>query len=137
MRTAIFSTFPPRACGIGTFAFDLRTALLEVPSMEDVHPIVVVDEPSSPQWPDVLATVNQSVARRLRRVPRGCSATPTSTSCCCSTSSASSAGPTATTCLSFAQELAQPLVVSLHTLLSAPSDHQLEVLEALCDGPSA
>ncbi len=30
MRIAILSTYPPRACGIGTFAFDVRTALLDV-----------------------------------------------------------------------------------------------------------
>ena len=35
--------------------------------------------------------------------------------------------------LSFAQELAQPLVVTLHTVLSEPSPHQLQVLTALCD----
>ena len=35
--------------------------------------------------------------------------------------------------LSFACELAQPLVVTLHTVLSEPSAHQLEVLTSLCD----
>ena len=35
--------------------------------------------------------------------------------------------------LSFARELAQPLVVTLHTVLSEPTPHQLEVLTALCD----
>ena len=35
--------------------------------------------------------------------------------------------------LSFASELAQPLVVTLHTVLSEPSAHQLSVLSRLCD----
>ncbi len=35
--------------------------------------------------------------------------------------------------LSFARELAQPLVVTLHTVLSAPTPHQLQVLRSLCD----
>jgi glycosyltransferase involved in cell wall biosynthesis len=34
--------------------------------------------------------------------------------------------------LSFAQELAQPLVVTLHTVLSEPTPHQAEVLTELC-----
>src|SRR5689334_7468306 len=34
--------------------------------------------------------------------------------------------------LSFARELAQPLVVSLHTVLSEPTAHQAEVLTELC-----
>jgi glycosyltransferase involved in cell wall biosynthesis len=35
--------------------------------------------------------------------------------------------------LSFAKELAQPLVVTLHTVLSEPTPHQLEVLSELCE----
>ena len=34
--------------------------------------------------------------------------------------------------LSFVRELSQPLVVTLHTILSEPTSHQLEVLTALC-----
>ncbi len=132
MRTAIFSTFPPRACGIGTFSFDLRTALLEVPSMDDVHPIVVVDEPSSPQWPDVLATVNQSVRGDYSRAARLLGHTDVD-AVLLQHEFGIFGGADGDYVLSFAQELAQPLVVSLHTLLSEPSEHQLEVLTALCD----
>jgi glycosyltransferase involved in cell wall biosynthesis len=35
--------------------------------------------------------------------------------------------------LSFAEELAQPLVVTLHTVLSEPTPHQLAVLSGLCE----
>jgi hypothetical protein len=35
--------------------------------------------------------------------------------------------------LSFAEELAQPLVVTLHTVMPRPSPHELRVLTALCD----
>src|SRR5438874_7958380 len=35
--------------------------------------------------------------------------------------------------LSFAEELAQPLVVTLHTVLSEPTPHQLTVLSELCE----
>ena len=42
-------------------------------------------------------------------------------------------GPDGEYVLSFATELAQPLVVTLHTVLSKPSPHQLSVLSQLCD----
>jgi glycosyltransferase involved in cell wall biosynthesis len=132
MRTAIFSTFPPRACGIGTFAFDLRTALLEVSSMEDVHPLVVVDEPSSPQSPDVLATVSQSVRGDYSRAARLLGHTDVDV-VLLQHEFGIFGGPDGDYVLSFAKELAQPLVVSLHTLLSEPSEHQFEVLTALCE----
>ena len=41
-------------------------------------------------------------------------------------------GPEGEYVLSFARELSQPLVVTLHTLLSKPAPHQLDVLVALC-----
>jgi len=34
MRAAILSTYPPRACGIGTFSFDVRSALPDVPGID-------------------------------------------------------------------------------------------------------
>ena len=70
MRTAIFSTYPPRACGIGTFSSDVRAALLEVDGIDDVSSVVVVDEPSSPQHPDLLATVAQGVRGDYVRAAR-------------------------------------------------------------------
>ena len=132
VRTAIFSTFPPRACGIGTFAFDLRAALLDVPDVEDVNPIVVVDEPSSPQRPDVLATVAQSVRGDYVRAARLLSHMDVDV-VLLQHEFGIFGGPDGEHVLSFARELAQPLVLTLHTLLSAPSAHQLEVLSALCE----
>ena len=76
MRTAIVSTYPPRACGIGTFAADVRAALLGVPDVERVDLIAVVNEPSSPQRRGLLGTIAQNVrgdyvrtARMLGRDP--------------------------------------------------------------------
>ena len=133
MRIATFSTYPPRACGIGTFAFDVRTALLAVPGMDEVSPIAIVDEPSSPQRPEILAHRLPGHARRLRARRPDARPASTSTSSCSSTSTGSSAARDGEYVLSFAQELAQPLVVTLHTVLSEPSPHQLQVLTALCD----
>ena len=70
MRSAILSTFPPRPCGIGVFSSDMRAALLEAPGIDDVGLLVVVDEPSSPQQTDVLATVSQLVRGDYVRAAR-------------------------------------------------------------------
>ncbi len=131
MRTAIFSTFPPRACGIGVFASDLREALLDVGDVDYAGSIVVVDDPASPQGPDVLATVSQSVrgdyvraARLLGRLDVDVVSLQHEYGIF--------GGLDGEYVLSFARELSQPLVVTLHTLLSEPKPHQLEVLTALC-----
>jgi glycosyltransferase involved in cell wall biosynthesis len=131
LRSAILSTFPPRACGIGVFSSDLRAALLEARGIDDVGLVVVVDEPSSPQQPDVLATVSQSsrgdyvrAARLLGRLDVDVVLLQHEYGIY--------GGAEGEYVLSFARELSQPLVVSLHTLLSEPAPHQLEVLTALC-----
>ena len=131
MRIATFSTFPPRACGIGTFSFDVREALLEVPGVDGVGPVVVVDQPSSPQRPELSATVSQGVrgdyvraARRLGRLDFDVVLLQHEYGIF--------GGEDGEYVLSFAQELAQPLVVTLHTVLSQPSPHQLRVVTALC-----
>jgi glycosyltransferase involved in cell wall biosynthesis len=131
MHSAILSTFPPRACGIGVFSSDLRAALLEAPGIDDVGVVVVIDEPSSPQHTDVLATVSQSsrgdyvrAARLLGRLDIDVVLLQHEYGIY--------GGAEGEYVLSFARELSQPLVVSLHTLLSEPAPHQLEVLGALC-----
>ena len=132
MRTAIFSTFPPRACGIGTFSSDLRDALLEAPDVEDVRPVVVVDEPSSPQRDEVLATVSQFVRGDYTRAARLLSHMDVDV-VLLQHEFGIFGGVDGDYVVSFARGVAQPLVVTLHTLLSEPSGHQLEVLTALCD----
>jgi glycosyltransferase involved in cell wall biosynthesis len=132
VRIATFSTFPPRACGIGTFSFDVREALLELPGVEDVGYVVVVDQPSSPQRPELSATVSQGVrgdyvraARLLGRLDFDVVLLQHEYGIF--------GGADGEYVLSFAQELAQPLVVTLHTVLSQPSAQQLQVVTALCE----
>jgi glycosyltransferase involved in cell wall biosynthesis len=131
VRTAIFSTFPPRACGIGVFASDLRAALLDVPEVDDVASIAIVDEPSSPQRPDVLATVSQSVRGDYVRAARLLGRLNVDV-VLLQHEYGIFGGADGEYVLSFARELSQPLVVTLHTLLSEPEPHQLKVLTALC-----
>lgn len=132
LRAAIFSTYPPRACGIGTFSFDVRSALLDVPGIESVSPVVVVDEPSSPQGSELLATVSQEVRGDYGRAARLLDRLDIDV-VLLQHEFGIYGGVDGEYVLSFAQELAQPLVVTLHTVLLQPSPHQLRVLTALCD----
>ena len=132
MRIATLSTYPPRACGIGTFSFDVRTALLGVADVDDVSALVVVDEPSSPQRPEILRTISQGARGDYVRAARMLGRTDVDV-VLLQHEYGIFGGRDGEYVLSFARELAQPLVVTLHTVLSKPSAHQLEVLSALCD----
>jgi len=132
VRTAIFSTFPPRACGIGAFSFDVRGALLEVADVDDVSTLVVVDEPSSPQRPEISQTVSQGARGDYIRAARALGRTDVDV-VLLEHEYGIFGGRDGEYVLSFVRELAQPLVVTLHTVLSAPTAHQLQVLTALCD----
>ena len=131
MRTAIVSTYPPRACGIGTFSADLRATLTATSTVTVADLVAVVLEPSSPQRRGVLATIVQAVrgdyvrtARMLGRLDVDVVSLQHEFGIF--------GGRDGEYVLSFAQELAQPLVVTLHTVLSEPTPHQAEVLTELC-----
>ena len=70
VRTAIVSTYPPRACGIGTFAADVRSALLGLDGIDRVEKVVVVNKPSRPQRPGLVATIAQAVRGDYVRAAR-------------------------------------------------------------------
>jgi glycosyltransferase involved in cell wall biosynthesis len=131
VRTAIFSTYPPRPCGIGTFAFDLRTSLLGVPGVKSVGAIAIVDEASSPQRPEVLATVSQTVRGDYVRAARLLGRLDIDV-VLLQHEYGIFGGADGEYVLSFARELVHPLVLTLHTVLSQPSDHQRGVLTELC-----
>ena len=131
MRAAIVSTFPPRACGIGTFAADLRGTLVGAGTVEIVDLVAVVHEPSSPQRPGLLATIAQAVRGDYVRTARMLGRLDVDV-VLLQHEYGIFGGRDGEYVLSFAQELAQPLVVTLHTVLSEPTAHQKQVLTELC-----
>lgn len=131
MRAAIVSTFPPRACGIGTFAADLRTTLAGTDAVSAAELVAVVHEPSSPQRRGVLATIAQAVRGDYVRTARMLGRLDVDV-VLLEHEYGIFGGPDGEYVLSFARELAQPLVVTLHTVLSEPTPHQAEVLTELC-----
>lgn len=131
MRTAIVSSYPPRACGIGTFAADLRGTLIGVDGVESADVVAVLNDPSAPQRRGLLGTIAQSVRGDYVRTARMLGRLDVDV-VLLQHEYGIFGGRDGEYALSFAQELAQPLVVTLHTVLSAPTPHQAEVLAELC-----
>ena len=131
MRTAIVSTYPPRACGIGAFAADVRAALLGVDGVDRVEKVVVVNEPSRPQRPGLVATIAQAVRGDYVRAARILGRIDVDV-VLLQHEYGIFGGADGDYVVSLAEELSQPLVVTLHTVLSEPTAHQADVLARLC-----
>ena len=132
LRTAIVSTYPPRACGIGTFAADVRAALLGVNGIERVEKVVVVNQPSRPQRPGLVATITEAVRGDYVRAARILGRLDVDV-VLLQHEYGIFGGRDGEYVLSLAEKLSQPLVVTLHTVLSEPTPHQAGVLTDLCE----
>jgi glycosyltransferase involved in cell wall biosynthesis len=131
VRTAIVSTYPPRACGIGTFAADVRGALLGLDEIERVEKVVIVNEPNRPQRPGVTATIDQAVRDDYVRAGRILGRLDVDV-VLLQHEYGIFGGRNGDYVLSLFEELLQPLVVTLHTVLSQPTNNQAKVLAAVC-----
>ncbi|HEX4527632.1 MAG TPA: glycosyltransferase family 4 protein [Gaiellaceae bacterium] len=131
MRAAIVSTYPPRACGIGTFAADVRASLIGLDEVESVAKVVIVDDPSRPQRPGVVAAISQGTRGDYVRAARILGRRDIDV-VLLEHEYGIFGGRDGEYILSLAEELTQPLVVTLHTVLSQPSPRQARVLETLC-----
>jgi glycosyltransferase involved in cell wall biosynthesis len=132
MRVGVVSTYPPRACGIGTFSRDLRDALLTCDGVAAVDLVAIVRDDDVGQAEEVVTRIHQdqrgdyaAAARVLDR--RGDDVVVIQHEY------GIFGGHEGAHVLSLAAELRQPMVLTLHTVLSAPSVRQAETLRALCD----
>jgi glycosyltransferase involved in cell wall biosynthesis len=131
LRAAIVSTYPPRACGIGTFAADVRGALLGVEGVDRVEKVVIVNEPSRPQRPGLVATIAQGVRGDYVRAARILGRLDVDV-VLLQHEYGIFGGRDGEYVASLTEGLSQPLVVTLHTVLSEPTPHQASVLAAVC-----
>lgn len=132
MRVGVVSTYPPRPCGIGTFSRDLREALLGGDGVSAVDVVAIVREDDLEQTPEVVTRIHQdhrgdyaTAARVLDR--RGDDVVVIQHEY------GIFGGREGSHILSLAAELRQPMVLTLHTVLSAPSVGQAETLRELCE----
>jgi len=131
MRMAIVSTYPPRPCGIGTFSRDLRSALLEVDTSLEIDVVSIVRDHHSSTEPEVLSVIRQDVRADYVAVPALLDGRGTDV-VLIEHEYGIFGGEAGSYILSLAQELRQPFVVTLHTVLSKPTTRQAEVLGELC-----
>ncbi len=131
LRTAIVSTYPPRACGVGSFAADVRSSLLGLDEIDRVEKVVIVNEPSRPQRPGVTATIAQAARGDYTRAARLMGHLDIDV-VLLQHEYGIFGGRDGEYVSSLVEELTQPLVVTLHTVLSEPTDHQAKVLAAVC-----
>lgn len=131
MKTAIVSTYPPRSCGIGTFARDLRNALLKAPQVDDVGIVSIVREDAE-RAPEVVHVIRQDVrgdyAAAARALWQGGADVVI-----LEHEYGIFGGTDGAYVLSLAEELGQPFIVTLHTILSMPSASQASVIGALAE----
>jgi glycosyltransferase involved in cell wall biosynthesis len=132
MRVGLVSTYPPRACGIGTFSRDLREALLAADGVSAVDLVAIVRDEDVDRAEEVVTRIHQdqrgdyaAAAAVLDR--RGDDVVVIQHEY------GIFGGHEGAHILSLAAELRQPMVLTLHTVLSAPSVRQAETLRALCD----
>jgi glycosyltransferase involved in cell wall biosynthesis len=118
-------------CGIGAFAADLRQTLIEVAGVDDVAVVPIVNEPSRPQRGGPISMIGQPVRGDYIRAARTLGRLNVD-AVLLQHEYGIFGGRDGDFVLSFAEELPQPLVVTLHTVLSKPTPHQLQVLTELC-----
>ncbi len=131
MRVAVISTYPPRPCGIGTFSRDLRSALLSTDSATAVDIVSIVRDEHEHYGDEVVASIRQDV-RGDYAAAAGMIHSRGTDVVLVEHEYGIFGGEAGSYILSLVEELRQPLVATLHTVLSEPSVQQVEVLRALC-----
>jgi glycosyltransferase involved in cell wall biosynthesis len=131
VRIAIVSTYHPRSCGIAVFAADLRRSLVDGSTAPYVGVASIVRDEAGPHPLEVMTTIRQDVlsdyAAAADTLSREVDVVMIEHEF------GIFGGAAGAHVLTLAEKLRVPFVVTLHTVLSAPSIQQAAVLRALCD----
>ncbi len=131
LRLAIVATYPPRPCGIGTFSQDLRSALVAVDPALGVDVVSIVRDHHVVSEPEVVEVIRQDVLADYVAVPAALDGRGTDV-VLIEHEYGIFGGEAGSHVLALVRGLTQPFVVTLHTVLSEPTDRQAEVLGELC-----
>lgn len=130
IHVALVSTYPPRACGIGTFSRDLRDSLLRARPGSTVDVAAIVTETKS-QRPEVAVQIRQQIRGDYVAAARSLNQRNVE-AVVLEHEYGIFGGADGEYVLTLASHIQAPLFVTLHTVISQPSPHQAEVLTALC-----
>ena len=131
VHITIVSTYPPRACGIGTFSRDIRAAMAQADPAAQIDVLAIVREQHSAPQPDVLGVIRQDIKADYVAAPALLTERGTDV-VLIEHEYGIFGGEAGSFLLSLVTELQQPYVVTMHTVLSDPSAEQLGVLTELC-----
>lgn len=133
-RYGFLSTYPPTHCGLATFSSALSRHLAVQSSADRVGVVRVVDRVPTALYPDV-------VAHLVNGSPGGPSAAAAALNrfdiALVQHEYGVYGGPDGAEVLEVLAELTVPAIVVLHTVLSAPSARQRQVLERVADAAAA
>ena len=131
-RLALVSTYPPRRCGLATFAAHLRTGLLAAGA--DSVPVVamVKDRAGEPQAPEVLLAVRQERAEDYRQAARVLNAAGVD-AVLLQHEFGIFGGTAGMLVDELLRHLRVPVIATLHTVLSEPAPEYRQALLALLD----
>jgi glycosyltransferase involved in cell wall biosynthesis len=130
MRVAIVSTYPPKQCGLATFAADLRAAMAQSSLVAAVVVAAVVDE-SAADCSQAEIAIERENRHSYRRAAQQLETAGVDV-VVVQHEYGIFGGPDGSYVLDLVGELGCPVAVTLHTVLSHPSRNQREILEELC-----
>ncbi|MEN3307076.1 MAG: hypothetical protein V7603_3278 [Micromonosporaceae bacterium] len=137
-RLVMVSTYPPRRCGLATFTRDLRAALAVAAPGWRVD-VAAIDRGGLPYGAEVLTTIRHDDLADYRRAATAIAAAGTDL-VVVQHEYGIFGGPDGRHVLTLAAELRRrelPYVVTLHTVVSAPTEGQAAVLRQLCASAAA
>lgn len=133
MHIVLLSTYPPRRCGLATFAADLRAALAASAPRWRVD-VCAIDRDGLAYGPEVTSVLDQDDPDGYRPAARAVAASGADL-VVIQHEFGIFGGPDGGYLLDFTDELTAlgvPYVVTLHTVLAAPAAGQAGVLASLC-----
>jgi glycosyltransferase involved in cell wall biosynthesis len=135
LNIGFVSTYQPTNCGIATFTASLMNSMNAIDSYSaKVIRLLDAPKPLDPPAPLVIATI---VSGDRSSISRAASTLNSMDIAVIQHEFGIYGGPDGVEVLTLVNQLRVPAIVVLHTVLSAPSPHQREIIQALCERAAA
>ena len=129
-RVALVGTYPPRQCGIATFTSDLVEQIARFHPELDFSVYALDNDSAGHEYPDGIEQLACAEPAAYRAAARAINASGAD-AVWLQHEYGIFGGPDGAMVCDFADRLAAPLILTLHTVLSEPSERQRAILEHL------